>query len=74
MASKTVQEFLDCLQVNPRDCSRPRMVSAVYFAEAFGVDVGVYLGRADVRMAEKLLDRPYVGTVGEHVRVGKGHT
>ena len=44
------------------------MESAVDVAEARRVDMRVYLRRADVRMAEKLLDRPYVGAVGEHVR------
>ena len=44
------------------------MVSAVDVAEASRVDMRVYLGRADVRVAEKLLDRADVGAVLEHVR------
>jgi len=44
------------------------MESAVDVAEARRVDMRVYLRRADVRMAEKLLDRADVRTVLEHVR------
>ena len=40
-------------------------------AEARRVDMRVYLRRADVRVAEKLLDGPYVRPVREHVR-GEG--
>ena len=41
------------------------------FAEARGIDVRVYLRGRDVRVAEKLLDGPYVRPVREHVR-GEG--
>ena len=44
------------------------MKSAVDVAEARRVDMGVYLCRADVRMAEKLLYRTDVRAVLEHVR------
>ena len=44
------------------------MKSAVDVAEARRVDMSVYLRRADVRMAKKLLDRADVRAVLEHVR------
>ena len=44
------------------------MESAVDVPEARRVDVRIYLGRADVSMAKKLLDRADVRAVLEHVR------
>ena len=44
------------------------MVFAVDVAEARGVDVRVDLGRADVGVAEKLLDGADVRAVRKHVR------
>ena len=44
------------------------MESAVDVPEARRIDMGVYLRRADVSMAEKLLYRTDVRAVLEHVR------
>ena len=44
------------------------MEASVDVAEAGGVDVRVDLGRADVGVAEKLLDGTDVRTVRKHVR------
>jgi hypothetical protein len=44
------------------------MIPPVHLTEAFPVDMGVYLRRADVGMAEKLLDGADIGAALKHVR------
>src|SRR5574344_2859627 len=51
-----------------RNALPPRMALPVQLREPRGVDMRVDLGRADVRMPEKLLNGPDVGAMLEHVR------
>ena len=44
------------------------MIPPVHLAEAFPVDMGEYLRRADVGMTEKLLDGPDIGAALKHMR------
>src|SRR5262249_35132819 len=49
----------------PRSC--PRMVAAVHGAQPLRCDVGVYLRRADVGVAEKCLDDAQIGASAQEV-------